>query len=138
MNTLENALGALQISGCLLLSSFLRSWYNRWGASDKEIQETLPGDELVPNPILGYTHAINIAAPPTAIWPWLAQIGQGRAGLYSYDGLENLAGCKIHSAKMILPEHQHPNPGDLVRLGPQGYPCFAIAAIERETNPLPS
>lgn len=131
MNTLENALGALQIAGCLLLSPFLRSWYNRWGASDKEIQETLPGDELVPNPMLGYTHAISIAAPPSAIWPWLVQIGQGRGGLYSYDGLENLAGCKIQSADTILSEHQNPNPGDLVRLGPQGYPCFSIAAIEQ-------
>lgn len=131
MNTLENALGALQIAGCLLLSPFLRSWYNRWGASDKEIQETLPGDELVPNPMLGYTHAISIAAPPSAIWPWLVQIGQGRGGFYSYDGLENLAGCKIQSADAILSEHQNPNPGDLVRLGPQGYPCFSIAAIEQ-------
>lgn len=131
MNTLENALGALQVAGCVLLSPFLRSWYNRWGASDKEIQETLPGDELVPNPMLDYTHAISIAAPPSAIWPWLVQIGQGRGGLYSYDGLENLAGCKIQSADIILAEHQNPNPGDLVRLGPQGYPCFSIAAIEQ-------
>ena len=130
MKPLENALGALQIAGCLLLSPFLRSWYNRWGTSDKEIQKTLPGDELVPNPMLGYTHAIRISAPPADIFPWLAQIGQGRGGFYSYDGLENLAGCQIHSADKILPEHQNPNPGDLVRLGPQGYPCFSIAAIE--------
>lgn len=131
MNTLENALGALQVAGCVLLSPFLRSWYNHWGASDKEFQETLPGDELVPNPMLDYTHAISIAAPPSAIWPWLVQIGQGRGGLYSYDGLENLAGCKIQSVDTILAEHQNPNPGDLVRLGPQGYPCFSIAAIEQ-------
>lgn len=130
MNPLENVIGAAQIASLLFLSPLLRSWYNRWGASDKEIQETLPGDELVPNPMLGYTHAISISAHPADIWPWLAQIGQGRGGLYSYDGLENLAGCKIHSVDMILPEHQHPNPGDLVRLGPQGYPCFSIAAIE--------
>lgn len=131
MNLLENVIGAAQIASLLFLSPLLRSRYNRWGASEAEIQETLPGDELVPDPMLGYTHAISIAAPPSAIWPWLVQIGQGRGGLYSYDGLENLAGCKIHSVDMILPEHQNPNPGDLVRLGPQGYPCFSIAAIEQ-------
>jgi hypothetical protein len=49
--------------------------------------------------------------------------------MYSYDGLENLAGCQIHSVDRILPEHQNPSPGDLVRLGPPGYPCFAIHAI---------
>ena len=130
MNPLENVIGAAQIASLLILSPLLRSRYNRWGASEAEIQKTLPGDELVPDPLLGYTHAISISAPPTDIWPWLAQIGQGRGGLYSYDGLENLAGCKIQSADTILPEHQSPNPGDLIRLGPQGYPCFSITAIE--------
>lgn len=134
MKPLENALGAVQIAGCLFLSPLLRSWYNRWGAMNKEIQMSLPGDDLVPKSMLGYTHAISITAPPAAIWPWLVQIGQGRGGLYSYDGLENLAGCQIHSADVILPEHQNPRPGDLIRLGPQGYPCFAIAAIETEKH----
>ncbi len=130
MNILENAFGAMQIAGCLLLSPFLRSWYNHWGASATEIQKPLPGDELVSKPLIGYTHAVSIGALPSEIWPWLVQIGQGRGGFYSYDGLENLVGCKIQSAESILPEHQNPKPGDLVRLGPQGYPCFSIAAIE--------
>ncbi len=132
MALFENVAGALQIGVTFLLSPILRSRYNRWGASQAETQKTLPGDNLVPDSMLGYTHAISIAAPPATIWPWLAQIGQGRGGFYSYDGLENLAGCKIHSADTILTEHQNPQPGGLVRLGPEGYPCFAIAAIERE------
>lgn len=134
MALFENVAGALQIGITFLLSPILRSRYNRWGSTDKEIQETLPGDKLVPDPMLGYTHAISIIAPPASVWPWLAQIGQGRGGFYSYDGLENLAGCKIHSANTILTEHQNPQPGDLVRLGPEGYPCFAIAATEKENH----
>lgn len=134
MNALDNTLGALQVAGCLLFSPLLRSWYNHWGANDIEIQKTLPGDELVPDPMLGYTHAISIAASPVSVWPWLVQIGQGRGGFYSFDGLENLAGCQIHSADAILPEQQNPQPGELVRLGPQGYPCFAISAIQRENH----
>ena len=57
-------------------------------------------------------------------------MGQGRGGLYSYDGLENLAGCDIYSVERILPELQNPQVGELIRLGPKGYPCFAIASIE--------
>jgi hypothetical protein len=132
MSFLDNMVGAFQVVGTLVLSPLLRSWYNRWGTQPEELSRTLPGDDLNPAPILGYTRAITIGAPPKRIWPWLVQMGQGRGGLYSYDGLENLAGCKIQSASRILPEHQHLQVGDLIRLGPQGYPCFAVAALEPE------
>ena len=130
MSFLDNLLGAIQVGAALILSPVIRNWYNRWGATDDEINRPLPGDELVPEPKLGYTHALTIHAPAARIWPWLAQMGQGRGGLYSYDGLENLAGCKIHSLEHMNPELQNPQVGELIRLGPQGYPCFAIAAID--------
>jgi hypothetical protein len=130
MNFLENFIGVLEVGSTLLASPLLRSWYNRWGATPAEVQQALPGDELVPAPSLGYTRAITIHAPVEHIWPWLVQMGQGRGGLYSYDGLENLAGCNIHSARTILPELQYPQIGELVRMGPKGYPCFAITAID--------
>ena len=90
----------------------------------------MPGDELVSRPMLGYTRAITIDAPPDDVWPWLVQIGQGRGGLYSFDGLENLVGCDIHSADRILPDFQRLEVGDLIRLGPPGYPCFRVAHVE--------
>jgi hypothetical protein len=130
MNFLEHLLGAVQVGGTLVLSPLLRNWYNRWGATAEEAAQPMPGDELVPNSLLGYTHAITIQSPPARVWQWLAQMGQGRGGLYSYDGLENLAGCKIHSVDRIVPELQNLQVGELIRLGPQGYPCFAVAALE--------
>jgi hypothetical protein len=130
MHPLENILGAAQVGGVLLLSPALRSWYNRWGSNSEEFASPLPGDELVPLPQIGYTRAITIQAPPERVWPWLAQIGQGRGGFYSFDGLENLAGCRIHSAGKILPEFQDLKVGDLIRLGPPGYPCFIAATVE--------
>lgn len=126
----ENLVGALQVALALILSPALRGWYNRWGATDDELRLALPGDDLVPAPMLGYTRAITIQAPPERIWPWLAQLGQGRGGLYSYDGLENLVGCDIHSADHIHPELQNLEPGELIRLGPKGYPCFAVSSLE--------
>jgi hypothetical protein len=108
----------------------LRPWHIRWGATDHEIARPLPGDEIVPHPRKWSTRAITIDAPAEAVWPWLAQIGQGRGGLYSYDWLENLAGCDIHSADRLIPELQDLRRGDAVRLGPEGYPAYQVVGVE--------
>ncbi len=64
------------------------------------------------------TRAITVLRPADDVWPWLAQLGQGRGGFYSYDFLENLAGCNIHSADHILPEWQSIDVGTDVALAP--------------------
>ena len=122
--------GGAQVLGTTLGAPLLRRRYNSWGATATEVGSTMPGDELVPSPRLGYTRAISIDAPPATVWSWLVQIGQGRGGLYSFDGLENLARCDIHSTDRIHPELQHLAEGDLIRLGaPQGYPCFRVSSV---------
>jgi hypothetical protein len=122
--------GALLIVVTVLFSPLLRRWYNRWGATDHELKMALPGDLMVPHPKLEYTRAITINASPPAVWPWLAQLGYGRAAMYSYDWLENLIGCQMHSRDEIVPEFQHLTVGDAVRLGPPGYPLYRVEAIE--------
>ena len=69
-----------------------RPWQLHWGAAGEEIDTVLPGDDLIPGPDLVTTRGITIGVPPGQVWPWLAQLGQGRGGFYSYDLLENLAG----------------------------------------------
>ncbi|EWT00399.1 hypothetical protein N865_15890 [Intrasporangium oryzae NRRL B-24470] len=91
----------------------------RWGATTGETTEPLPGDQVLPDARLVATRAITIDAPPDRVWPWVVQIGQGRAGFYSYDALENLVGCDIHSATRIVESWQHLEVGDRVRLHPQ-------------------
>ena len=59
----------------------------------------------------------------------MVQIGHARGGLYSYDWAENLVGCDLHSADAVLPEHQTLHRGDLVRMGPEGYPTFSVAEV---------
>jgi hypothetical protein len=71
------------------------------------------GDELVPQPSFNATRALTINAPPDAVWPWLVQIGRGRAGFYSYDLFDNGA---RPSADRILPELQNPRIGDWVAM----------------------
>lgn len=99
----------------------------RWGASDEEIVGPLPGDDLIGEPDLSSTRAITVRRSPDVIWPWIAQLGQGRGRFYSYDFLENLVGCEIHSADRV-PEWQHVQVGDEVRLAPQ-FP-LRVALVE--------
>jgi len=90
----------------------IRPWHRRWGATEEEARMPLPGDELVPDPGYENTRAVTIHAPAEEVWPWLAQIGQNRGGFYSYEWLENLAGCDIHNADRIHPEWQDVKAGD--------------------------
>ena len=128
---IEEGFGAAAIALTVLTSPLLRPWYSKWGATKTEVTKPLPGDGFVPEPVLESTRAITIQAPSDAIWPWLAQMGQGRGGLYSYERLENLVGCGMLNADRIIPEYQHVGIGDKVRLVPEGRdPFFVITAIE--------
>jgi hypothetical protein len=100
----------------------VRPWHLRWGATDEEVSESLPGDELVSHPNVMATHAITINAPVEEVWPWLVQIGQDKGGFYSYSWLENLVGCRLRNADRILPQFQQLHVGDAVRLHPQAPP----------------
>jgi hypothetical protein len=91
-----------------------RPWMERWGSTNEERARPLPGDDLVSD-AEQQTHAISIDAPPEDVWPWLVQMGQGRAGFYSHDRMERLVGADIRNADEIHPEWQALAPGDLVR-----------------------
>ena len=62
-----------------------RPWQLRWGSTEEEARRAMPGDEVVQHPSFDATRAVTIAAPRDCIYPWLVQIGVGRAGWYSYD-----------------------------------------------------
>jgi hypothetical protein len=104
------------VAGYILL---VRRWQLRWGATDEEHHAILAGNDLIPNPDLTATRAITVHAAADQVWPWVAQLGQGRGGFYSYDALENLVGCHIHSADRIVPEWQDVKVGDQVKLPPE-------------------
>jgi hypothetical protein len=109
------ALGALLPPAYFLA---VRPWHQRWGATREELRKPLPGDELQPEPGVASTRAITIDAPVEQVWPWLAQIGQDRGGFYSYEFLENLAGCRLANAEEIHPEWQQREVGETLYLHP--------------------
>ena len=114
----------------MLYLRFLRAPVLTWGATDAEAASELPGDELLEDADGVSTRAIDIAAPPAAVWPWIAQMGPSpRGGAYTYDWIENLLGLDMHSVDRVLPEFQHPQVGDTVGYGPNR---MRIARVEPE------
>jgi len=132
---IEGIQGASLIAACVLLRPLMKPWYSQWGATDEEVNRSLPGKEYVPHPKGGYTQATTIQASVAEVWPWVAQIGQGRGGFYSYDVLENLVGCKIHSTDHTVPELQHWAYGEGLRLYPDA-PPIPLAVFEPDTTLL--
>jgi hypothetical protein len=95
----------------------IRPWMLSWGVQQEDLLLSYQGEGVIPNPKIDSMHAITIDAPPSRVWPWLVQLGQGKGGFYSYDFLENMSGLDIHTANQIVPEWQELKVGDRVMLG---------------------
>lgn len=113
------------VAGLVAYGVAVRPWTRSWGATPDEVDGEMPGDDLVPVAGVTMTRAVTIDAPIDRVWPWLAQIGQDRAGFYSYTWLENLAGCHMRNADRIHPEWQERAVGDGVPLHPLNAPKLA-------------
>jgi hypothetical protein len=112
--------GLIAVGGAVAVGvALVRARYLRWGATDEELKAGLPGDELLGAADLTATRAASVRAGADVVWPWIAQVGQGRGGFYSYDFLENLVGCDIHSAERVVPEWQSIDVGEAVHLHPE-------------------
>ena len=108
-----------------LYRAFIRPWHLRWGTTDEEAHGLMPGDGIVPHPLLEATRAVTIDAPPAAVWPWLVQMGYGRSGWYAYDCIDNRG---VPSARTIVPELQDLKVGDLMPMGPAS--AWTVVALD--------
>lgn len=113
--------------GLLGYDAVIRPAQLEWGATEAERRMTLPGDEIVQGVMSHHTKAVSIDAPAAVIWPWLVQMGDRRAGFYSYDWIERylfagtvhyVEGCR--SAARIHPELQKLKIGDRINTGSFG------------------
>ena len=127
---MTGALVIITLAAAAALAAYLRvirPWQLRWGATDDETARPMPGDDVVARPTFNATRAVTVRARPEDIWPWLAQIGIGRAGWYSYDWIDNLGRL---SAERILPEFQDLKVGDLIPVSPDGKQGFWVKDME--------
>ena len=111
------------IGGMALIGQFIPTW----GATTEEVRRPLPGDQIVPDPLVKWTHGITINAPLSEVWGWVSQIGEGRGGFYSYTFIENQMGNGdvYHNADHIVPEWQNPESGTVMIQG-----GMALRALE--------
>jgi proline iminopeptidase len=104
----------------------IRPKVRSWGVQPGEAEMPVPGDDLVPDASATETRGVTIDAPPTAVWPWLVQMGYDRGGWYSYDAMD----MKGASATEIKPEFQHIAPGEVMPTHPGG--GFLVKVVEPE------
>lgn len=103
-----------------------------WGSTDDERTRPLPGDDIDPDAASVTTRAVTIWAPAEAVWPWLIQMGQDRAGFYTHNWVERLLRSGIPDTAEIRPEWQGIEVGDLMRTNrdiggkPMGWPVVAV------------
>src|SRR5664280_1865140 len=136
--------------GSIPKSRLLTSRLDRvpWKATDEERTMPLPGDDLVPSPLVETTYAVTIHAAPEQVWSWLVQLGHGRAGFYSdsrfwdrcvdwYYRLlsreqlgEAPVGYRVEVADRVVPAWQNPHVGDIVADGPPGTAYYVVRQVE--------
>ncbi|MCU0505291.1 MAG: hypothetical protein MUE82_05850 [Chloroflexi bacterium] len=104
----------------------VRPVFRTWGATDDELAAPMPGDEAVTDPSWSVTYGVTIAAQPADVWPWLVQMGVGRAGFYSYDMIEKRLGLDVHSVELIVPELQGLAVGDAMPFGAFDLPVVSL------------
>ena len=121
--------GGAAIMTAALLTPFLRQARGHWGLDVATAERAYPGDELILQPRWQWTHGVEIAAPAADVWPWVAQVGANRGGFYSYQWLENLAGCNLRNAEAIHPEWEV-REGDELVLHP-GAPPLPVVSLAR-------
>jgi len=109
-----------------------RPWHLRWGADHDEVRAAMPGDDLVRHAHFAATRGITVEARPEEVWPWIVQVGYGRAGFYAYDLLDVVLPCLASasarderreclgkkSAEMILQDLQGVQIGTWIPMAP--------------------
>lgn len=129
----SNLRGAVQLGAHLATGPLYSAERRTWGATPGEVEAHLAGDDLVPDPTWQSTRAVTCYATPDRVWPWIAQIGQGRGGMYSYQLLQEVGGAFERSEPVIRPDLQHLAVGDEVRLHPQLPPLRVAQVVPERT-----
>jgi hypothetical protein len=113
-------------TGVIVYREVVGPWWRSWGIDRTDVDRMLPGDDLVPEAPTIDTRSIEIAAPPSDVWPWLLQMGYGRAGWYSYDSIDMVGA----SSRRIVPEWQSLAVGDVIPTHPGG--GFEVRVLQPE------
>ncbi len=122
-------LGAAGVVAAGAYALIVRPRMVHWGATEEEFRGPFPGAEIVPGGTRSATMAAEFDAPPSAVWPWLVQMGHDRGGWYSWDVLDNFG---RHSTRAVRPEWQEVHVGSRFVAKPDGSEWWEVVALEPE------
>ena len=109
----------LALLGLVVLSwPILRPLLLNLGLEEKDRARTWPGDSALGEVTRGHARAAAIEARAADVWPWLLQLGLGKAGFYSYELLERLAGAAVKNVEVLVPAWQCLSIDDSIELLP--------------------
>lgn len=120
------------------LGSAVRRLSQRTGVTDAEAFGTLQGDDVIPRPMVEWTRGVTVQAAPERIWPWLVQMGYGRAGWYTPEWVDRVIEPSLfqlntsspRSADRLLPEFQSLAVGDVIPDGPEYRSYWQVLVVE--------
>jgi hypothetical protein len=120
------------------LGSTVRRLSQRAGVTDAEAYGTLPGDDVIAHPMVEWTRGVTVHAAPERIWPWLVEMGYGRAGWYTPAWVDRVLEPSLfqlktpspRSPERLLPEFQSLAVGDIIADGPQYRSYWRVLAVE--------
>lgn len=114
------ALVASILVAAVVLPALTRGYTDRWGATEAEVNETLPGDEYVEDPQQSATRAITIDAPAYLVNQLVRQQGYERAGWHGWDWFYDATGSGDfvdgHFSRRVVPELQDIEIGDMIHI----------------------
>jgi hypothetical protein len=80
----------------------------------EEVRSPAVGDDVVPTPDVVMDRGFDLAWPPELVWPWIVQLGKGRAGWYLPHAVERLVPPARRAARRVLPQWQELAVGDVI------------------------
>ena len=83
-------------------------------ASEAEKNAGRPGDALIEPADVVMDRAFTVKAPPEAVWPWLVQLGKGRAGWYLPCAVERFLPGSRRAARSLNPAWLRLEVGDVI------------------------
>ncbi|MBI1334710.1 MAG: hypothetical protein GC165_17725 [Armatimonadetes bacterium] len=101
-----------------ILALIMRPFFLFRGLTPDDKRRKWPGDDEVPGAMPSGSRAITIRVPAEQLWPWITQIGQDRAGFYSYRWLENLVGARMPKVESLRPEWKNREAGQKLLMAP--------------------
>ena len=120
------------------LGSAARRLSQRTGVTEAEAFATLPGDDVIAHPMVEWIRGVTVHATPEHIWPWLVQMGYGRAGWYTPAWVDRVLEPSLFQLKTpsprspdrLLPQFQSLAVGDLIADGPEYRSYWRVLAVQ--------